>query len=166
MEVAMTPATRIAGLLATIEALTKQAHAYWGFLVRRIEADPKNPGAGGPFPDEPPAVTLRSIELVETEIQQLNEKIWAGMAPAGHLYEPYEEFRARHARGYEGPTGFLGERTAQSMKHDYSGLSIWLDLVRSYLNYLSGVAQTWRTEQEERIAFQAEQGAPADRPRD
>jgi hypothetical protein len=138
----MTPATRIAGLLATVEALDRQAQEYWMWLRRRIKANPETPAAGGPFPDEPPPVSLRSIELVETEIRQLNQLILRTTSVEAHLYEPYDVVGRRYHTTYDGPTDALfGNRTIHSLEHDYTGVRIWLDLVRTYLTYLTGAVR-------------------------
>jgi len=137
----MTTIDRIAGLLATVDALDKQAAAYWAFLGRLIEAEPKNPTAAGPFPDEPPPVSNASIKSVETEIGQLNGVVLGTSHAPTHLYQTYEVFGPLFHEKFQGPVPVLGGKSAHSLKHDYEGLRLWLDQTRSYLNYLNGVAR-------------------------
>ncbi len=89
------------------------------------------------------------MDAIQEEIGQIARELWPNEEVSTHLYEPYNLFGPRYHESYEPPpsreevvivTTFFRKKTAQSLMHDYTGIRVWIDKVRVFLNYPKGVA--------------------------
>ena len=132
-------AKKISGIQRLLDDVGQKAQTYRTYLVRQIEAV----AAGGneDWVNEPPPIPIRTMEILDEEIRRLNKLIWKGDMQLAHLFQPYSDFGPKYHESYDGQYNFLDGKTLKSLKHDYTGIGVWVNQTQAYLIYLIGAAE-------------------------
>lgn len=128
--------SRIRRIRAVLIKLHKQADVYAKFLKKHMAG-----GEGGQPDKEPPPIAIATMNLVQTEIEELHREMFGDGSVPKHLYEPLDPFMDEHYKTYDGSESFFG-KTPPKLAHYYIGLTCWIDKTLTYLTYIEGSSES------------------------